>query len=425
MRVNLWFNPYVAPGAPLYQRLLPYAGSHTVWNGIVPDYTIPAARQRFENHLQQKVLALGPGIGGFKIDEVDGHDHWLWPDVATFPSGLDAEQLRQSYGLLVQRLTYELFRSTNRRTYGLVRGSNAGASYLPYVLYSDSYSFNEYITALCNSGFSGLLWTPEVRSSRSGEEWVRRIQAVCFSPLAMLNAWASGTKPWTFEEASEPVREAMLLRMRLLPYLYTTFARYHFEGTPPVRPMQLVEGFALETRTEAGQLDDTGNPYAEARARDVKDQYMLGDNLLVAPLAPDQKSRTVILPGGKWFDFYTGALAGESNIVTVTPALNRIPLFVRNGGIIPLIPQRLHAPKMNEVTPLEVRHYGDAAGEFLLYDDDGETFNYEKGDYSWTRLKASPDGAGHWQGEVIRNAHSGGQRTLFSYGEIKWIFQTP
>lgn len=426
VRVNLWFNPYVAPSAPVHAKLLPFAGSHTVWNGIVPDYTLPEARRVFADHLDKTVLALGPGIGGFKIDEVDGHDQWLWPDVATFPSGRDAEQLRQTYGLLVQRATFEQFRAENRRTYGLARGTNAGASYLPYALYSDSYSFEGYVTALCNSGFSGILWCPEVRSAKTAEEWVRRIQAVCFAPMAMLNAWASGTKPWTFEEAAGPVRAAMLLRLRLLPYLYTTFAQYHFEGTPPIRPMQLAGGIAQERpvraadRGQKGALDDTNNPYEEARIWDVKDQFLLGDNLLVAPMAPGEASREVVLPVGRWYDFYTGALAVEGGAaIRVTPDLSRILLFVRDGGIVPLIPERLHAPRPGEVVPLEIRHYGQAPGEFQLYDDDGETFDYEKGAFSWTRLRAHRDAAGTWRGEVIRNEN----KKPFSYGEVTWSFR--
>src|SRR5438876_617156 len=77
VRVNLWFNPYVAPGAPLYGRLLPFAGSHTVWNGIVPDYTLSEARRIFSEHLREKQVAVGAGVSGFKVDEVDGPDHWL------------------------------------------------------------------------------------------------------------------------------------------------------------------------------------------------------------------------------------------------------------------------------------------------------------------------------------------------------------
>ena len=60
--------------------------------------------------------------------------------------------------------------------------------------------------------------------------------------LAMINAWADGTKPWSFPDVSAAVKKAMLLRMRLLPYLYTAFARYHEDGTPPVRAIALDNG---------------------------------------------------------------------------------------------------------------------------------------------------------------------------------------
>lgn len=422
VRVSLWFNPYVSPTTTtLYDKLLPYAGTHTVWNGIVPDYTLAEPRLVFGDHLDREILSLGPGAGGFKIDEVDGHDQWLWPDTAGFPSGRDAEQLRQTYAVLLQRLTEDRFRAAGRRTYGLARGSNAGAARFPYVIYSDAYDFDGYLTACASSGFLGVLWTPEVRGAKSPEEWVRRIQAVCLSPMAMLNAWADGTKPWTYPEAEKPVKDAMLLRLRLLPYLYTAFAEYHYRGTPPVRPMPLVPGFAAPAPETKGRLDATANPYeAPPPAPDASDQFLLGDSLLAAPIRPGQKTRSVALPPGRWFDFYTGALAGQGSVITVTPDLNHIPLFVRDGGIIPLIPERLHTPRPGETPPLEVRHYGDAPGEMRLYDDDGETFAYEKGVYSWTILHAHRDAAGQWQGDVVRD----GNGKPFHYGEISWRFMT-
>jgi alpha-D-xyloside xylohydrolase len=59
------------------------------------------------------------GVSGYKIDEVDGYDHYLWPDVATFPSGISAEQMRQTYGVLAMRYTAEMYHQKNQRTYGL------------------------------------------------------------------------------------------------------------------------------------------------------------------------------------------------------------------------------------------------------------------------------------------------------------------
>ena len=267
---------------------------------------------------------------------MDGYDRWLWPDLATFPSGHDGEQLRQTYGLLVQRLIVDLYRGLNRRTLGQVRGTNGGASSFPFVIYNDNYAFDEYITAVGNSAFAGVLWSPEVRGGE-GEDMLRRTQAVCFSPLALFNGWATDTKLWTHAEVADHIRDAIGLRMRLLPYWYTTFAQYHYEGTPVVRPMPLVPGFQAPRTQRSGQLDATTNPYAVAAAIDVKDQYMIGDALLVAPIAPGVKTRKVVLPAGKWFDFYTGRLAGENQTIEVTPPLSQIPLFVKDGGLVPMI----------------------------------------------------------------------------------------
>jgi alpha-D-xyloside xylohydrolase len=412
VRTNLWINPYPAPESPIYKKMKPLSASHSVWAGIVPDYSMKEARDIFCDFYKETLLK--DGVSGLKMDENDGFDTWLWPDMASFPSGNTGEQMRQTYGLLMQRMIAGIYHEKNERTYGLVRASNAGASSLPFVIYNDYYSHPDFITALINSGFSGVLWTPEVRSSGSGEEWLRRMQSVCFSPMAMINAWASGTKPWSFPEVYEAVKDIATLRMRLLPYIYSSFAQYYFEGFPPIRPMVMLDGFISDEKVVKGQLDDVKNPYEIAKRKEIKDQYMFGDNLLVAPLFAGQESRKVILPAGKWYDFYTGELAGENEIIEVTPGLSKIPLFVKDGGIIPVIPARLHAPARGEKIPLEVRVYGKSKGSFVLYDDDGETFNYEKGEYSLTEL--STDGK---TGKVKRlDDH------IFSYNEISWKFMS-
>ncbi len=415
VRLNLWLNPYISPDSPIYNAVKPYTATHNVWNGLVPDFTLDSVQRAYKDFFLSR--HIGIGVSGYKIDEVDGYDQWLWPDVARFPSGFDGEQMRQVYGLMLQRLTAEWFRERNQRTYGLVRGSNAGAPALPYVIYNDYYDHRDFITALVNSSFAGVLWTPEVRASKSGEEWLRRMQSVCFSPMAMLNAWSDGTKPWTFQEVEPQVREAALLRMQLLPYIYTTFAQYHFEGKPPIRAMYLVDDFVQATQAAAGKLDSTANPYAVAAKQGIKDQFMLGDNLLVAPMFAGQTSRKVYLPAGNWYDFYSGKLVGNGQMIDITPGLDRIPLYVRDGGLIPMIPAAMRAPRKEEILPLEVRHYGTSAGRFNLYDDDGETFEYENGALTWISLQVKKDAQGKWIGEA---ALPGNAR----YRDVKWAFMT-
>lgn len=420
VRINLWTNPYVSPDSKIYKDMYPVSGSHTVWCGIVPDLAGEAARKIWMDKLSQEHVNIG--VSGYKIDEVDGYDRYVWPDVATFPSGIAAEQMRQTYGLWVQRTTAELYKQRNQRTFGLVRASNAGAASFPYVIYNDYYSHQDFITALINSGFSGVLWTPEVRSSRSAEDWLRRFQSVVFSPMAMINAWSSGTKPWTFPEVEKQVKEYSLLRMQMMPYWYTEFARYHFDGIPPFRGMSLEPGFNPE-QGSVEKLSDAHleeNPYLEAVAKEIKDQYMAGEYLLVAPMFKDQKERVVMLPKGDWYDFYTGRYVGNGEKITVTPGLDRIPVYVKDGAILPFMEARLHAPKAGEKVNLEIRHYGKADGAYRLYDDDGETFDYEKGAYAWRDIKVTRDKKGRLKGTISR-AEKGKPNSI---ANVTWKFMT-
>jgi alpha-glucosidase (family GH31 glycosyl hydrolase) len=317
---------------------------------------------------------------------------------------------------------FDAFHQSNRRTMGQIRGTNAGASKYPFVIYNDNYEFDGYITAVSNSGFAGVLWSPEVRGSNSGVDMLRRTQAVCFSPLALYNGWASSQKLWSHAEVQEQIKDAIVLRGRLLPYLYNAFAQYHYEGTPVIRPMQLAAGVGVVAPAqESGKLDATHNPYeVPAGVREVKDQYFFGDSLLVAPIDPAVKSRKVLLPAGKWYDFHTGKFAGENQTIEVTPSLATMPVFVKDGALIPMIEPRLGTPRAGEVVALEVRHYGEAPGKLALYDDDGETFDFEKGNYSWTNLMVAKGADGKLAGSVTPDKNG----RKWSYGDVKWTFMS-
>ncbi len=391
IKVNLWANPGVAPDCEIASEIEPYTGTHTEWNGMLPDYSLAETKKIMGDHFSRN--AIDKGVSGFKMDENDGYDFWVAPDVAKYPSGISGEQMRQIYGSLMQSFMTGLYRQRNERTYGLVRAGNAGTTSYPFVIYNDYYNHRDFITALINSSFIGVLWTPEVRASKTSEEWLRRMQTVCFSPLAMLNAWADGTKPWSFADVEEQVRQVMRLRMCLIPYLYTTFAHYAFDGIPPVRAM------CLEPGCEA----------------DPKDQFMVGESLLVAPLFAGETSRKVILPKGKWYDFYTGDFVGDGETVSVEPGLDKIPVFVKDGGIIPMYEPMTTLPE--GPVPVSVRHYGVKASSFDLYDDDGRTYDYEKGEFTWIRLVADPAVASG-KATVLDDG------TIWSFNDYEFKFMT-
>jgi len=230
--------------------------------------------------------------------------------------------------------------------------------------------------------------------------------------MATINAWADGTKPWSFPDVYPAVREVALLRNSLLPYLYTAFARYHRDGIPPFRSLVLEPGFS----PEAG---DTST-YARAAREEIKDEYMMGDCLLVAPMFAGQKERKVVLPRGKWFDFYTGKYAGDGQVVVVAPGGGKMPLFVKDGGLIPMIPPQRQISRLSKHLPLEIRHYGGAEGATQVYDDDGVSFAYEKGESAWHdfRTKRMPDGS-------MTGSFTEPQTGAFwSYGAVSWKWMT-
>ena len=347
IKVNLWQHACVHPQSPLYKPLYDLSGSHLEYQGIVPDFTFAKTRKIFQDYHQKHLL--NNGVSGFKLDECDGG----WPDHAVFPSGLNGEEYLTIHGLAYQKTITDLYKKNNLRTFGLVRASNAGSVGYPFVLYSDHYNHQHYITAMCTSSISGLLWTPEIRQAREPLEWARRMQSTCMSPLAMLNAWASGKKPWSYPAATDAVRKIIKLRNQMLPYFYSTFAQYRFAGKPPVRSLLLVD--STESNSE----------------------FMLGDNLLVAPMIwpKHKKSRKVYLPkGSNWYDFYTGKFVGKGGTtITASPAIDKMPLYVKDGGFILL--------KDKNSPAIIARYYGNKVGSFELYDDDGKTYNYEKGEY--------------------------------------------
>lgn len=179
-----------------------------------------------------------------------------------------------------------------------------------------------------------------------------------------------------FPEVESAVCEAIRLRARLLPYLYSAFARYHTEGIPPFRSLFMDYGIFLNTRKQTqGALDDTENPYQEVAGTDIKDQFIVGDTLMAAPIAPEATSRKIIFPPGKWYDFHTGKLvASQGGVQEIEcPPQAPLPLFAPDGAVIPIL-------ENNEIV---VKKYGSKPGSFMLYDDDGTTFDYERGAGNW------------------------------------------
>jgi alpha-D-xyloside xylohydrolase len=269
-----------------------------------------------------------------------------------------------------------MFRRLNRRTYTLVRANFVGAQAYASCIFSDYFDFKGYIRALCTSGFTGVLWCPEVRKdSIDSQEFVRRSQVTFFAPMAMINAWHDAQVPWEWGDQAEAIfKKYDHLRMRLLPYVYAQFRQAGKTGVPLVRG--LVVDFPEDKETYA-----------------IDDQFMFGDALMVAPVIRGE-SRKVHFPPGTWTDVWTGEKTAGGCTKEVKAPLDTLPLYVRDGAIIPMGPVMNHVAE-REVTDLEIHLYpGPQPRRLTLYDDDGVTFDYEKGSYWEVPIELAADGQG-------------------------------
>lgn len=228
--------------------------------------------------------------------------------------------------------------------------------------------------------------TSAARNPQYQELYVRWMQFGAFCPMMRSHGCESYRELYYYGQPGEPVYDALLgairLRYRLLPYIYSTaWEVTHRRGT-------FMRALWLD-------FADDG------RVRDMKDEFMFGRQLLVAPIvnaqyteekiakggvpSPDftaQKSTTKYLPkGAAWYDFATGHRYEGGQDVTMATTLASIPLFVRAGSIVP-VGKEMQCVADRDWAEMELRVYPGANGSFTLYEDDGETYGYERGEYA-------------------------------------------
>ncbi|MHB0998410.1 MAG: glycoside hydrolase family 31 protein [Armatimonadota bacterium] len=385
LRINTWTHGFTHPTSPIYDALAPHSGDYLVWEGLVPDFADPEARNIYADFAG--TTHVGKGVSGYKVDECDNSDFisfpWSFPEISRFPSGLDGEQMHSAFGWLYQTAMQQIFDNLQQRTYGEVRSSYAMAAPMPYVLYSDLYEHASFIRGIASSSFSGILWCPEVRHAESAEDLIRRIQSVVFSPQVIINAWYIQNPPWkqwiTNDNNADILndeqgwvtdicRDMFKLRMRLLPYIYSAFIKYHQTGIPPFRALV---------------MDYPSDP----NLWNIDNQYMMGDRILVAPVVAGQNARDVYLPKGSWRDFWTGALYNGGQTYNMDVPIDRILVFVKDNSILPLAEPVMHTndPARRQLT---VMVYGSGEKGITLYEDDEVSYDYKSGkqnriDISW------------------------------------------
>jgi hypothetical protein len=236
----------------------------------------------------------------------------------------------------------------------------------PYVSHDIGSFHSVSPTGVCDETSPYL--TPRF-NSLPADMYVRWVQLGTFQPLDRLHSHHGRRLPWEYpEREGEIAAEFLRLRGALVPYLYTLAAEAHRTGVPMARPLYL------------------GWPRHKA-AYASPSQYTLGEDVLVAPVAKpgDSVVERVWFPPGVWTDWFTGRRHVGPSVEAVEVPLERMPVFVRSGAVIPTQPERPTTPAGPPKKLVLIAHAGDGRG--VVYDDSGEGFAYENGEHARTTFR--------------------------------------
>lgn len=396
LMVSIW--PLFQPGSANFEELASKKMFVTPGPNALPAY-LPGARlydafnadARKIYWEQAKKSLYDIGVDAFWLDSTEPADlyaeeHGSMLAGAKTAMG-DGSKYANLFPLMTTAAIYDGQREEpgNKRVFTLTRSAftgmqrNAAAAWSGDTLTTFD-TFRRQIPAGLNYSLTGLpYWTTDIGGFVGGdtndpayrELFVRWFEYGAFCPIFRAHGARKNNQNelWSFgSQAQEILTLYDRLRYRLMRYIYMLAAKTTFDGYTPMRALAF--DFA-----------------SDEKALDISDEFMFGPALLVAPVTErGATSRDVYLPkGADWYDFWTGQrIAGGQSIHRDAP-LAVLPLYVRAGSILPLGPEEEYTNEYPSA-PIELRIYPGADGDAKLYDDDGLTFNYEKGKYSWTPM---------------------------------------
>lgn len=273
------------------------------------------------------------------------------------------EEVHNLYGIGMCESTYEgLKKLTNKRPFILTRSGYAGVQKYAVVWTGDNRSSWEHLemalpmclnlslsgVVLCGTDIGGFM------DNTTEELLIRWFELGVFMPF-FRNHSSIGLKyqePWRFgERAEDIIKRYIELRYELIRYIYSEIYKSHLTGLPMMRPMV----FDYEDDPET---------------RHLHDQYMFGENLLVAPiLRPGETVRKVYLPKGIWYNFFTGERVEGGKHILVRANLEQIPVFVRGGSVIPMGEKAMNTEKLSRNITIKVYLNGEDFTETIYFDD--------------------------------------------------------
>ncbi len=333
------------------------------------DFSNSAAQMSWWNKIHK---LANDGVDGYWTDMGELQDH---PVGMSHYAG-NREQVHNLYTYYWSKALYEGHRSSlHTRCVSLHRSACAGSHSNAAILWSGDIActwdvLRDHIRIGQGVVLSGQpYWCTDIggffeSSEFTGELYVRWLQWGVFCPIFRTHGTRYNNEPWGFGKQNEEIIKSFIkLRYRLLPYIYTCARQVYDSGKSIMRAMAM-------------------DYPQDSRAREAYGQYMFGDSILVCPVTDYQaRSWTVYLPEGGWYDLFTNEYYVGGCYLTVAAALDKIPVFVREGSIIPTAIPRDNASE-TMVGNIYVRTYGADCKEYLFYLDSGDDYGYEEGQYS-------------------------------------------
>ena len=393
LMVSVW--PYFRPGSPVYGEFEKngWFVAKTLSGGFHPlgqalyDATNPAAQKQYWSNVNTALFQKGVDAWWLDTDEpeTEGREDNILTD----------HQLHIGSGARYANV-YSLFHSggvsegqqaasDQKRVFILSRSAYAGSQRYGVTAWSgdvlsDWMTFARQIPAGLNYSISGMpYWTTDIGGFISGgnlndpkfrELFVRWFQFGAFSPIFRVHGtrWPDENELWSYgEDAQKILVDYDSLRYRLMPYIYSEAWQVTNHHGTLMRPL------VMDWR------DDV-------EAQNTGDEYLFGPAILVSPVTTEgATSRTVYLPKATWYDFWTGEKVEGGKRIEADAPLEKLPLFVRAGSIVPMGPAMEWSTE-KPADPIELRIYPGADGDFNFYEDENDNYNYAKGAHATIQL---------------------------------------
>ncbi|MGA3025398.1 MAG: glycoside hydrolase family 31 protein [Bryobacteraceae bacterium] len=340
----------------------------------------PEGRRIYWKQIQEHLGVLG--IDGWWLDATEPEIGGKWGEYRSIPTAAGpGATVFNAYPLMTTAGIYQGQRAgtDRKRVVILTRSAYAGQQRNSAISWSGDIKgtwevFRKQIPAGLNFSISGVpYWNTDIggffggdpKDPRYQELFVRWFQFGAFTPMFRVHGTGAGKEFWQFDQPTQKILDKFeRLRYRLMPYIYSVSWQVTDQGSSMLRP--LVMDFA-----------------SDRNALTIADQYLFGPALMVNPVTePGATSRGVYLPGkAVWYDFWTGNREEAGSRVDAAAQIESMPLFVPAGSILPLGPETEYVDQ-KPADPLEVRVYPGADGFFVLYEDAGDSYDYEHGGYT-------------------------------------------